>query len=135
MASQAGISFPLQRFAPQSPIAAGAGTLRCLLLILLGNEAKHTPRRGTAPMNAARSGPRPAVEIRETGAGTAEQGAPRVFELFCRADSPRSGDSGGVGPGLSIARWTGDVRQDVISVKSAVDRGSLLRVELPSEER
>lgn len=135
LASQAGISFPRQRFAPRSRIAAGAGTLRCLLLILLGHAAKHTPRRGTAPMNADRSGRRPAAEIRDTGAGTAEQGPPQIFERFCRADSSCSGDSGGAGPGLSIAKRTGDVHQDVISVESAVDRGRLLRVELPSERR
>jgi heavy metal sensor kinase len=135
LASQKGIAFSLQSFAPGPRIVADAGALRRLLLILLDNAMKYTPRGGTVAMSAACSGPRLLVELRDSGIGIGAADLPHIFERFYRADKSRNRDSGGAGLGLSLAKWIADVHQGDISVESTVDRGSLFRVELPLEGR
>lgn len=133
LASQKGIAFTLQPFEPGPRIVADAGALRRLLLILLDNAVKYTPRGGTVAMNAACRGCRLVVEIQDTGIGVAGGDLPHIFERFYRADKSRNRDSGGAGLGLSLAKWIADVHQGQIFVESAVDRGSLFRVDLPQE--
>jgi heavy metal sensor kinase len=135
LASEKGIAFTLQAFPPGPQLLADAGALRRLLLILLDNAVKYTPPGGTVAVSAACAGPRLLIEMRDTGIGIGPEDLLHIFERFYRADKSRNRDSGGAGLGLSLARWIAEVHQGKISVESAIDRGSIFRVDLPLEEK
>ena len=71
------------------------------------------------------------VDVRDTGPGIAAADLPHLFERFYRIGNVRSRASGGVGLGLSIARWIATRHRGDISVESQPDAGSTFRVRLP----
>ena len=64
--------------------------LRQLLLNLVTNAIKYTPRGGTVEVRLARRGDEVAIAVRDTGIGIAAADLPYVFERFWRADRARS---------------------------------------------
>ena len=71
------------------------------------------------------------VEVRDTGIGIAAEDLPNIFERFYRADRVCTRETGGVGLGLSIARWIADTHGANIQVESAPGQGSVFRVRMP----
>jgi len=55
-----------------------------------------------------------------------------LLERFYRVDPGRSGDSGGVGLGLAIARWAIEANAGRIEIESEAKKRSLFRVVLPA---
>ncbi len=108
--------------------------LRQLLLNLVTNAIKYTPRGGRVELSAAR---RPDDEIvivvRDTGIGIAANDLPHVFERFWRADRARSRSSerGGFGLGLSISQWVVQAHGGSLTAQSRLGRGSVFTVTLP----
>src|ERR1700730_3778339 len=79
--------------------------LRRLCLILIDNAVKYTPPQGLITVSLMSSNEFAVVEVRDTGIGIAAEDLPYIFDRFYRADKARSRELGGVGLGLSIARW------------------------------
>ena len=104
--------------------------LRQLFMILLDNAINFTPVGGSVTAMAERNGRACHVTIKDTGMGIPASALPHVFERFFRADPARS--RGGVGLGLSIARWIVEVHSGRIEVQSAEGRGTTVRVSFPS---
>ena len=104
--------------------------LRQLFMILLDNAIHFTPEGGSVTATAEKNGRACHVTINDTGVGIPASALPHVFERFFRADPARS--RGGVGLGLSIARWIVDVHRGRIEVQSAEGRGTTVRVSFPS---
>ena len=71
------------------------------------------------------------AEFRDTGIGVSAEDLPHIFDRFYRADKARSREFGGVGLGLSIARWVAEVHGGSIEVQSTPAAGSVFRVRLP----
>ena len=99
-------------------------------MILLDNAIHFTPEGGSVTATAEKNGRACHVTINDTGVGIPASALPHVFERFFRADPARS--RGGVGLGLSIARWIVDVHRGRIEVQSAEGRGTTVRVSFPS---
>jgi len=55
-----------------------------------------------------------------------------LLERFYRVDPGRSGDSGGVGLGLAIARWAIEANAGRIEIESEAKKRRLFRVVLPA---
>ena len=117
--------------------------LRHLLLNLVTNAIKYTPRGGHVEISLTR---RPhdevALSVRDTGIGISASDLPHVFERFWRADRVRSRrvvssdsawalDRGGFGLGLSIAQWNVQAHGGTLTVQSRLGRGSVFTVILP----
>ncbi|MFM8780473.1 MAG: sensor histidine kinase, partial [Gemmatimonadota bacterium] len=64
--------------------------LRQLLLNIVTNAIKYTPRGGTVSIGLERRGEQAAVTIDDTGVGIASVDVPFIFERFWRADRARS---------------------------------------------
>lgn len=105
--------------------------LRRLFLILLDNAVKYTPSEGKVEVGLAVSKTGSEVLIRDSGVGIAVEDLDHIFERFYRADKARQRDTGGVGLGLSIARWIADVHSAQILVESELNSGSTFRVRFP----
>ncbi len=108
--------------------------LRQLLLNLVTNAIKYTPRGGKVDISVTR---RPhdevAIVVRDTGIGIAAGDLPHIFDRFWRADRARSraSERGGFGLGLSISQWIVQAHGGSISVQSRLGRGTAFTVLLP----
>jgi signal transduction histidine kinase len=131
----------------EATVLGDASRLRHLLLNLVTNAIKYTPRGGHVDIRLTR---RPhgevALTVRDTGIGIAAGDLPHVFERFWRADRVRSRrgagatamseaswalDRGGFGLGLSIAQWIVQAHGGSLTVQSRLGRGSVFSVILP----
>lgn len=103
--------------------------LKQLLLILVDNALKYTPRGGSVSLSSSVGDAAVSLRVVDTGVGIAPEDQPHVFERFYRADRARS--SRGTGLGLAIARWIVEEHRGRIEVESEVGRGSAFTVTLP----
>jgi two-component system, OmpR family, sensor kinase len=109
--------------------------LRQLLLNLVTNAIKYTPRGGSVELAAVRkSGDEVSISVRDTGIGITAADLPHVFDRFWRADRARSraSERGGFGLGLAISQWIVHAHGGTISVQSRLGRGSIFSVILPT---
>jgi heavy metal sensor kinase len=105
--------------------------LHRLFLILIDNAVKYTPTGGSITVGLMRNDTSVVAEFRDTGIGIGADDLPNIFERFYRADKARSREFGGVGLGLSIARWVAEAHRGSIEVHSTVGTGSVFRIRLP----
>lgn len=109
--------------------------LRQLLLNLVTNAIKYTPRGGAVTIALERRGDLAAFSEHDTGQGIAAADLPFIFDRFWRADRVRSrgGERGGFGLGLAIAQWIAHAHGGAINVASRLGRGSTFTVTIPAE--
>ncbi len=107
--------------------------LRQLMLNLVTNAIKYTPRRGRVTITLARGEEVVSLSVVDTGIGIAAADLPYVFERFWRADRVRSraSERGGFGLGLAICHWIAQAHGGQLSVQSRLSRGSTFTVTLP----
>ena len=109
--------------------------LRQLLLNLVTNAIKYTPRGGRVELSVTRRpGDEISISVRDTGIGISATDLPHVFDRFWRADRARSraSERGGFGLGLSISQWIVQAHGGTISVVSRLGRGTMFTVMLPT---
>jgi signal transduction histidine kinase len=105
--------------------------LEQLWLILLDNAVKYTPEGGNIRFAMRSVNSRMEVSVRDSGIGISSQELPYVYDRFWRADRVRSRSRGGVGLGLSIARWIVDSHRGHIEVNSEPGHGTEVTVRFP----
>jgi heavy metal sensor kinase len=105
--------------------------LRQAVINLLDNAIKYSPAGGQIRLVAAAGPGATVLEVRDSGPGIAPEHVARIFDRFYRIDKGRSRDAGGMGLGLSIARWAVEVHGGRIEVESPATGGSVFRVVLP----
>lgn len=106
--------------------------LRQILINLLHNGIKFTPKGGRVWVTAKLQGDYVQIEVRDTGTGIAASDIPKIFDRFYRVRQTSSGeDSNGAGLGLSIVQQLLLKCGGSISVKSKLGEGSTFNVLLP----
>ena len=105
--------------------------LHRLFLILIDNAVKYTPPKGVITVSLTNNDGFAFAEVRDTGIGIASEDLPHIFDRFYRTDKARSRELGGVGLGLSIARWETETHGGTIQIESALGKGSVFQVRLP----
>lgn len=110
------------------------GRIRQLLMNLITNAVKYTPRGGAVDISLNHSDEQAVFEVRDTGIGIATGDLPHLFERFWRADPARSrtGERPGVGLGLAIVEWIVDAHGGTVDVQSRPGRGTTFTVTLPT---
>ncbi len=123
---------------PESPIMIpiDRGRVRQLLLNLLTNAIKYTPRGGRVDITCTQEPEAIVVEVADTGIGIAAADLAHVFDRFWRADAARSrtGERPGTGLGLAICRWIAEAHGGSINVQSRRGDGTTFRVTLPRSD-
>jgi signal transduction histidine kinase len=104
--------------------------LERLLLNLLDNAFKFTPRGGRVAVRLSDEGSEARLEVRDTGIGMPADVMTHVFERFYRADPSRSSTARGAGLGLSLVKWIVDRHDGSIDVDSQPGRGSVFTVHI-----
>jgi two-component system, OmpR family, sensor kinase len=130
----------LQLDAPQEmPFRGDENLLRRLLLNLVDNAIKYTPRGGAVTVSCKTDGKRNIITVSDTGPGISAESQPHIFERFYRADSARSraeddaaGLTSGAGLGLSIARWVAEAHEGTLELLRTSEAGSVFQLVLPA---
>jgi signal transduction histidine kinase len=104
------------------------GLLRRLVINLLDNAIRYTPRGGKVTAAIEASGPELRLRVSDTGIGISPEAAPHVFERFYRADKARSRNEGGFGLGLSIVKWIAESHYGAVELSSQPGAGSTFTV-------
>ncbi len=101
-----------------------------VLTNLLSNALRYTPRGGEIHVRlaeaAAGAGRNVTISVEDNGPGIEPADLPHVFERFYK-----SSDSGGMGLGLSIARYLVEAHGGKIWAESEVGRGTKISFSLP----
>jgi signal transduction histidine kinase len=101
-----------------------------LIVILLDNAMKFTPKNGTIAVTCARENKYARLTVSDSGCGISGEDLPHIFDRFYQVDSARTGQKG-TGLGLSIAEWIVQKHRGKIEATSAVGEGTTFIVRLP----
>ena len=93
-----------------------------VLVILLDNASRYTPKGGTITISAHNAKEKIQLSVTDTGCGIPESDLPHIFERFYKVDKSHS--EGGTGLGLSIAQFIMEKLGETISVESEVGKGT-----------
>ncbi|MQS96304.1 sensor histidine kinase [Companilactobacillus halodurans] len=105
--------------------------IKQLLIILLDNATKYTPKNGTIKIYDHVENSKYQFIISDTGVGISDSDKQKVFGRFYRVDKSRNQSSGGHGLGLAIAKQIVTNHKGNIFVRDNLPHGSEFVVELP----
>ncbi len=98
------LSFVCEGLADAPPVLADPRALEQVLVNLVDNAIKYTPRGGEVRGTVQALGDDVIIEVANSGPGIPARHLSRVFERFYRVDAGRSRELGGTGLGLSIVK-------------------------------
>jgi signal transduction histidine kinase len=131
LASLQGITVATEIHRPLPEVFASDIRLQQLILNLVSNSVRHTPRGGRITIRARRENDAVTVDIEDSGTGIDPGHLPHVFEEFFKGD-PESLE--GTGLGLSICKRIIDMHHGTIEVTSPVPEtgtGTLVSFSIP----
>ncbi|NPV29301.1 MAG: PAS domain-containing protein [Firmicutes bacterium] len=114
-------------------VEADRDRLEQVLLNLLDNSLKYTPRGGQVEVLAREEDHEVVVGVKDTGIGIPQEDLPRIFERFYRVDKARSRKLGGTGLGLAIVKHIVEAHRGRVWVESEAGKGSTFYFSLPKE--
>jgi signal transduction histidine kinase len=120
-----------ERIATDLPEVNGdAGRLKQVVLNLLTNALKFTPRGGSVTVDVSSTATGVRLEVRDTGEGIDPAFLPHVFDRYRQAPSARA--HRGIGLGLAIVKHLVELHGGSVSAHSAgLGKGTTFVVELP----
>jgi two-component system phosphate regulon sensor histidine kinase PhoR len=141
-----GVALKIEYGADLPPISADRDRLQQVMINLLDNALKYTPRGGSVHLRSQRSfggigdnqGIVPeGVEfvVADTGDGIPANHIPRLTERFYRVDRARSRELGGTGLGLAIVKHIVQLHNGVLRIESRVREGTTITVWIPCDAR
>ncbi len=118
---------------PEKPveIAGDPEAVRELVDNLVGNAVKYTPSGNRVKVTLTGVDGWATLDVEDDGIGIAPTDQGRVFERFYRVDKARSRELGGTGLGLSIVKNVALSHGGNVSLRSALGKGSVFRVQFP----
>ena len=106
-----------------------------VILNILSNSIKYTPEGGKIDIYVGYVHNDAYIKIKDTGIGIPKKDLDRIFERFYRVDKARSRQLGGTGLGLSIAKEIIDKNNGSINIKSKVDEGTEVVIQIPVKKK
>lgn len=115
------------------PLYGDPGSLVQLLVIILDNAVKYSPKGSAVKVRVKRQDSATVLTIEDHGKGIDPVSLQHVFDRFYRADESRTKDESadGYGLGLSIAKLIADLHGGAISLSSRVGQGTTATIRLP----
>jgi len=102
--------------------------LKQLLINLMENAIKHTPKGGSVTLSVYRSENSVRISVADTGAGISSEHLPHIFDRFYRVKGQRVRGSG---LGLAIAKWIAEAHHGTLTAESEPGLGSTFTLTLP----
>jgi signal transduction histidine kinase len=120
---------------PSIPALVDGGRLEQVILNLLNNAVKYSPKGGPIEVSVTAEGTLDAgqvrIAMRDHGIGVPPESLPHLFTRFYRADNARQARSTGLGIGLYVSRQIALAHGGDIRAGSPSGGGSIFTVELP----
>ncbi|MEN0653069.1 MULTISPECIES: sensor histidine kinase [Hyphobacterium] len=127
-AEHAGVRISLDdRTGEASLIRADARRLKQVVLNLLSNAIRHTPKGGTVTIALEHRDGSATIAVKDEGEGIDPERLARVFERFER------GVRGGAGLGLALVKEIVELHGGWVDLESEPERGTTVVVHLPEE--
>jgi signal transduction histidine kinase len=105
--------------------------LRRVLVNLISNALKFTPKGGRVGVSAQREGAMVRASVSDTGVGIPEEDVQDIFDKYAQARSRATRSEKGTGLGLYITRQLVELHGGKIEVRSEVGRGSTFSFTIP----
>ena len=119
---------------PPKPVYASADETRItqVLINLLQNAVKFTPRSGTITMELAEQAGAAVFSLKDSGVGIAPELLPHLFTMFFQTDEPSNPIKTGLGVGLALAKLLVDMHDGTIQAYSEGEgKGAEFTVTIP----
>ncbi|HSU84784.1 MAG TPA: ATP-binding protein [Thermoanaerobaculia bacterium] len=114
------------------PVLADPDRLQQIVVNLLGNAVKFTPRGGWVELRLEEAGGEVRIQVRDNGEGLAPELLPHVFDSFWQADASTTRRQGGLGLGLAIVRQLVELHGGSVAAASpGKGQGATFTVALP----
>ena len=97
-----------------------------VLLNLISNSIKYGRVGGSVTLCVEKGVEKSNIQIQDDGIGISMENMTRVFERFYRVDKGRSRSQGGTGLGLAIVKHIIEAHNELIDIKSEVDKGTTI---------
>lgn len=135
-----GIELEVRGAAELPPVSGDHDRMTQVMVNLLDNALKYTPRGGTVKLDVRAHDPAVAGEgragvefiVADTGEGIPPADIPRLTERFYRVDRARSRELGGTGLGLAIVKHILQLHQGSLKIESRLREGTTVTVWLPA---
>lgn len=105
-------------------------TLVQILVILLDNAIKYSPKNSTVSIDAHNDGKRLYISVRDQGPGIDDAELKHIFDRFYRSIQARKQHPAGHGLGLSIAQKLIAQQHGRLTVESELGKGSTFTIQL-----
>jgi heavy metal sensor kinase len=130
-ASRVGLECSVSIPSEEILVLAERQSLKRLLLILIDNAIKYTPRGGSVRLALRSTETQAVFEAIDSGVGIKPEELPHIFERFYRASNARYINADGSGLGLAIAQWIAAAHHGTLEAQSLSGEGTTLRLTLP----
>jgi cell cycle sensor histidine kinase DivJ len=132
-AQEAGVSLNTRIAAGLPELIADRRAFNQILINLVSNAIKFTPRGGKVTVGAAREGGKLAVSVEDTGVGIGADDLPRLGEAFFQTRASYDRRHDGTGLGLSIVKGLVHLHDGDMDISSQLGEGTRVTVRLPIE--
>ncbi len=120
----AGASAPL-------PVDFDPARIEKVMLNLLTNAIKFTPRGGIIAVSCRSQGAMAVLEVADTGIGIPGEALPKIFDRFNQVDGSSTRKYQGAGIGLALVKELVEEHGGSIEARSQVGKGTVMSVALP----
>lgn len=109
-----------------------AHRLTQLLVNLLNNSARYTPKGGKIALVVSRDEHHASIRVVDNGRGFEPEATNRIFDMFVRGQDARASTDGGLGIGLALSRKIAELHGGSLEGESAgVGKGATFTLKLP----
>jgi cell cycle sensor histidine kinase DivJ len=112
-------------------LVADRRALNQILINLISNAIKFTPRGGQVTVSAAYAGQKLVITVEDTGVGIEADDLPRLGEAFFQARASYDRRHDGSGLGLSIVKGLVHLHHGDMDIRSRLNEGTRVTIRLP----
>jgi signal transduction histidine kinase len=110
---------------------ADRNKIRQILLNLVGNSIKFTPKGGLIEIYSVTKDGMVNICVKDTGIGISSEDMKKLFEPFKQLDSALSRKYDGTGLGLSLVQKLTEMHGGTVTVESELNKGSTFTISIP----
>ena len=131
LADESGLVISEESAATAPTLCADRRALRQVLLNLLTNAIKFTPRGGRIAVRTDAAGGTVTISVKDSGVGMSPADVERIGRPFVRLGNPLTAQTGGTGLGLAISKSLVELHGGRLTIESTLGAGTTVSLVLP----